>query len=80
MSARVAHQARMPNCSGLPDRTTLRHGLDKLHRSAGTKLFRSSRPDYIETSGRIFRQIVSNQLFRSSRPDYIETKHAKRMK
>ena len=39
------------HCSGLPDRTTLRHGLHELLRTPSTKLFRSSRPDYIETTG-----------------------------
>ena len=39
-----------------------------------TGLFRSSRPDYIETSPAItYLLIISAELFRSSRPDYIET-------
>ena len=37
-------------------------------------MFRSSRPDYIETS--VVRILVGGRgtLFRSSRPDYIETR------
>ena len=37
-------------------------------------LFRSSRPDYIETASRISTSHDLRSLFRSSRPDYIETK------
>ena len=36
-------------------------------------MFRSSRPDYIETWVSIIDMFVQNKLFRSSRPDYIET-------
>ena len=38
-------------------------------------MFRSSRPDYIETeiNGRGVYQLQLAELFRSSRPDYIET-------
>ena len=36
-------------------------------------LFRSSRPDYIETNGALPVLIRAVLLFRSSRPDYIET-------
>ena len=36
-------------------------------------LFRSSRPDYIETKSRVNLYNRLTTLFRSSRPDYIET-------
>ena len=36
-------------------------------------LFRSSRPDYIETLGQNPFKAQDTLLFRSSRPDYIET-------
>ena len=36
-------------------------------------LFRSSRPDYIETGGGGYSGVGAGLLFRSSRPDYIET-------
>ena len=38
------------DCSGLPGRTSLRHGLDGPFRDSLAELFRSSRPDFIETS------------------------------
>ena len=38
------------NCSGLPDRTTLRRPGQHPAAAAGVGLFRSSRPDYIETN------------------------------
>ena len=41
--------------------------------SRGEPLFRSSRPDYIETSCRFASRSSQSTLFRSSRPDYIET-------
>ena len=41
--------------------------------SRGEPLFRSSRPDYIETLFLLFGCGISVRLFRSSRPDYIET-------
>ena len=37
------------------------------------KLFRSSRPDYIETTPAAITDHAPARLFRSSRPDYIET-------
>ena len=37
-------------------------------------LFRSSRPDFIETRGNWSLGVVSLRLFRSSRPDFIETR------
>ena len=61
-------------CSGLPGRTTLRHPGSLLYEDAVGSVFRSSRPDYIETTG--LRQYPTRSLpgvFRSSRPDYIET-------
>ena len=41
--------------------------------SRGEPLFRSSRPDYIETFCLVVFPSQLPQLFRSSRPDYIET-------
>ena len=38
-----------------------------------TALFRSSRPDYIETPAAVVLAPAAGGLFRSSRPDYIET-------
>ena len=62
------------NCSGLPDRTTLRRVVPAAAVGDVTELFRSSRPDYIETrQGRAGAQQLVLVLFRSSRPDYIET-------
>ena len=43
---------------------------------AFVKLFRSSRPDYIETPVKRFMIVCDLSLFRSSRPDYIETQSA----
>ena len=37
------------HCSGLPDRTTLRPSLVNASAEVASRLFRSSRPDYIET-------------------------------
>ena len=62
------------HCSGLPDRTTLRPSPGGAGGRLDSTLFRSSRPDYIETRRR--RGIGIGRfptLFRSSRPDYIET-------
>ena len=42
---------RVPNCSGLPDRTTLRLRQAVMAPVMHVQLFRSSRPDYIETKG-----------------------------
>ena len=42
--------------------------------SRGEPLFRSSRPDYIETVAWNGRLPDGPTLFRSSRPDYIETR------
>ena len=61
------------NCSGLPDRTTLRPGEYKWNYRAYPELFRSSRPDYIETCICFSFVALFTKLFRSSRPDYIET-------
>ena len=36
-------------------------------------MFRSSRPDFIETQRHVNRNSASPRLFRSSRPDFIET-------
>ena len=41
------------NCSGLPDRTTLRLGVARHQIDLPRPLFRSSRPDYIETHPRL---------------------------
>ena len=41
--------------------------------SRGEPLFRSSRPDYIETFSLLLMRVSTAPLFRSSRPDYIET-------
>ena len=41
------------HCSGLPDRTTLRHHPARECFPGGVGLFRSSRPDYIETLVRL---------------------------
>ena len=62
-----------PDCSGLPDRTTLRPPPCWFFQSDALGLFRSSRPDYIETVSSETRRIYGGLLFRSSRPDYIET-------
>ena len=43
-------------CSGLPDRTTLRRYFCRFFRKRETRLFRSSRPDYIETNGQSLSQ------------------------
>ena len=40
---------------------------------ADSPLFRSSRPDYIETFRSGLGEWGEDRLFRSSRPDYIET-------
>ena len=62
------------NCSGLPDRTTLRLSMERPTPPGLALLFRSSRPDYIETFIRFFWLEFGNfPLFQSSRPDYIET-------
>ena len=37
------------HCSGLLDRTSLRHGARRHHYHRAGKLFRPSRPDFIET-------------------------------
>ena len=60
-------------CSGLPDRTTLRLDAGQVGDEFGDGLFRSSRPDYIETLDGTTPPARSSPLFRSSRPDYIET-------
>ena len=66
------------DCSGLPDRTTLRQYLFVIFRPpAMLALFRSSRPDYIETRLGAKAESSASGLFRSSRPDYIETAHPK---
>ena len=50
LTAVVAAFEAMGDCSGLLGRTSLRQGIgDKLARDLG-KLFRPSRPDFIETS------------------------------
>ena len=47
---------RALHCSGLPDRTTLRPEAPPGVFAVVRPLFRSSRPDYIETSQRLFRR------------------------
>ena len=61
------------DCSGLPDRTTLRHHKTTKRIKPMEQLFRSSRPDYIETIAFTRARRSFLLLFRSSRPDYIET-------
>ena len=54
----VASSQQATDCSGLPDRTTLRHRrIEKGYTELLGGLFRSSRPDYIETRGRRERQL-----------------------
>ena len=48
--------------------------LKRLSALVQSTLFRSSRPDYIETRSGNVSEKDSRTLFRSSRPDYIETK------
>ena len=60
-------------CSGLPDRTTLRLNTSQEAVYKSLALFRSSRPDYIETGRLPVFGLGLCALFRSSRPDYIET-------
>ena len=70
----------MTNCSGLPDRTTLRHDQHVAASLHEVQLFRSSRPDYIETRVMsVIRFEIRPILFRSSRPEYIETASAGRL-
>ena len=47
------------DCSGLQDRTSLRPGCGRSHRPSGARLFRSPRPDFIETTGRQPRRRVA---------------------
>ena len=61
------------HCSGLLGRTTLRQKFPLRINIVRPILFRSSRPDYIETKYNEFVFFDTKKLFRSSRPDYIET-------
>ena len=62
------------NCSGLPGRTSLRQVAPRLLNLVVRLLFRSSRPDFIETFSELGKRRHSRDgLFRSSRPDFIET-------
>ena len=62
------------HCSGLPGRTSLRLRARRRGRKRSDGLFRSSRPDFIETFGLSCRVVGAvGELFRSSRPDFIET-------
>ena len=62
-----------PHCSGLLGRTPLRPGLARRRYARRPRLFRSSRPDSIETECRGCGRKPKRRLFRSSRPDSIET-------
>ena len=69
-----------PYCSGLLGRTPLRHQHVARPVNPPGGLFRSSRPDSIETSRPCrLRRLAACRLFRSSRPDSIET-HALRVR
>ena len=62
------------DCSGLLGRTSLRQQIPDEQGRGCAPLFRPSRPDFIETSGR--RGLpggCARRLFRPSRPDFIET-------
>ena len=61
------------DCSGLLGRTPLRRVAATDATRYYDTLFRSSRPDSIETPGRRGRYRWTPGLFRSSRPDSIET-------
>ena len=62
------------HCSGLLGRTPLRQLAVGVGIVVAGVLFRSSRPDSIETDGMHARWIrAARRLFRSSRPDSIET-------
>ena len=63
-----------PNCSGLLGRTPLRPPPPQHDAAGPPPLFRSSRPDSIETPRSGPARKSGNPLFRSSRPDSIETK------
>ena len=61
-------------CSGLLGRTPLRQGRGSQPDYVAPVLFRSSRPDSIETSQLWHLNARQGGLFRSSRPDSIETR------
>ena len=67
------------HCSGLQDRTSLRPEVRHLEGVRPSGLFRSPRPDFIETwRVRRRRARIAWSLFRSLRPDFIETTHPRR--
>ena len=61
------------DCSGLLGRTTLRSGLGSARPGHCGSLFRSSRPDFIETCPDARPPQLPSRLFRLSGPDFIET-------